>query len=753
MTRDADALRPLWWLTTGIVLAAAGGFLCVDTGPSWLRWLLLGLAGAAAWAALGRRHGRGAAALWLSVGLAAGGFSSLTHRAGTIDAARRLATLDNAAVRVKATVTTGWTSARWGHRTHVVVREAHHSGHGVALPHSCIVEVRGGGATAGLPPPGSTFATLALLHGPTSAPVLVVASRRLLRQTAPPHGLHRLRQHLVQRLLKAAGTNVDRIRAAELASALALGRRDMIPRARRDLWRRSGLAHLLAVSGLHVGLAAGAVWLIAILCGALPTTSRLLVLATVPAYALLAGASPSAFRAALMVVAYVGARLAGRAILPMAAVLLAASAMVLAAPALIADAGFQLTVGITAALVRWVPPLVDHVPGPRWLAGALSVPLVAQLAAAPILAWHFRAAIPGAVLSNMLAPLLLTPTLALALVSALSASVWPAAAGIALGALHLCSTALLACGAIARSRLITTPSLPLLMVVLLVVAALAALRPGRLGRAGAVTWLALLLTGAAWWSLQPGPARNEVSVLPVADGLAALLPSRGAPLLVDGGRWRSQAAELLADRGVHRLELVIASHTDEDHIGGLTQVLETLPVGRLLLPEWMRSSIEAVPLLRVARRHGVRVVPLARGLVVTAAGDSLEVLWPPAPAPPLHENDRSLVGVLSVDGGRVLLTSDISTVVERRLLATPSALKAEVLVVPHHGSGGSSSSAFLRAVSPRVALIPAAPLNTHHHPSRRVLQRLAQLGIPFRFPARDGWCAAVWDGRRWRPRP
>jgi len=753
VTGGGSALRPLWWLTTGIVVAAAGALLAVYTGPAWLRWLLLILGVASVWAALKPRRGRKATVLWLAAGVAVGGFSALSHQTAAIDTARRLSALDNAALRVQATVMTGWTKAHWGRRAHVAVSRASHRGHDVALPRSCTLEIRGGGALTGLPTPGSTFDALALVRGTARRLVLVVASRRLLHIEAPPHGLHRMRQQLVQALLGAAGTNVIRIRSAELAAALALGRRDMVPAERRDLWRRSGLSHLLAVSGLHVGLVAGAVWLIAIMCGATPTTGRLLVLTAVPAYALLAGASPSALRASLMVIAYLGARVAGRAIVPMAAVLLTAVVMVLAAPDLVADAGFQLTIGITAALVRWVPPLVDRLPGPRWLAGAIAVPLVAQVAAAPILAWHFRTAIPGAVLSNMLAPLLLTPTLALALIATLAGLVWPALAGLALSALHLCSTAVLACGAVARSRLITTPSPSAAIVVILAVAAFAALRPGRLGRVGAAAWLALLLIGAGWWGLRPFQPHNQVSLLPVADGLAALLPTDSAPLLVDGGRWHLQAAELLADSGVSRLQLVLASHTDQDHIGGLERVLDTFPVDNLALPAWMRSSDNAVPLLRAARRHGTRVVPLVRGLVLAAGRDRIEVLWPPARVPTVAENDRSLVARVDVEGGRVLVTSDISAAVERTLLSSSSPLAADVLIVPHHGSSRSSSQAFLKAVAPQVALVPAAPLNTHHHPSPQTLRRLTALHIPFRFPARDGWCAAVWDRRRWRPSP
>jgi competence protein ComEC len=196
----------------------------------------------------------------------------------------------------------------------------------------------------------------------------------------------------------------------------------------------------------------------------------------------------------------------------------------------------------------------------------------------------------------------------------------------------------------------------------------------------------------------------------------------------------------------------VASHTDEDHLGGLVQVFRTLPVEQLVIPSWMVTEEAAVPMLRVANSNGARVIPVARGSVVRLGGSALEVIWPPALEAPAAENERSLVARLNLDRGSVLITSDVGRMTEGRLRAL-SSLKCDVLLVPHHGSRSSTSPALLEAAQPAVALIPAGHRNNHKHPHPEVLQRLRTRQIPFRYPARDGWCGAEWSDGSWRAYP
>lgn len=745
---ERRALRPLWWLATG---AAIGALLAVASGASLPapagRWLVWAGAVAIAAALVVRRCWP----LWLVAGLALGGGRGAEAAAERQRIAELAAGGNPAAVRIEATIREGWEPSRWGRRTTVSVDAAHHAGHELRLRGQWRLEVRGratGGET--LPPPGTAVAALATIRGDDDRPILAVDSPLLLDVVSEPRGLPAVRDRLARAVLAAAGTDHNRIRAAEMAAALALGRRDLLARERREGWRASGLAHLLAVSGLNVGMVAGGIWLVLSALGLHPRRVRWLMLAAVPAYTVLAGAAPSAVRAALMAAFYLGARQLGRAVIPISSLLLAATAVIVAEPLLVGDPGFQLTVLVTAALVRWVPPATERLPRP--LAAAVVVPVVAQAAAAPIVAAHFHSAIPGGLVANLVVPPLLAPSLGLSLVAVFGSPLWPAAAGLVLDLVGFVERLLWMGGAPGRAIELVVPGLPATAAATFAIAGWLALRPGRAGSIGAVAWCAALAALPAWWALRPLPASPRVTLLEVADGLAATVATGDGVILVDGGRWLGQAAELLADEGVERIAMVVASHPDEDHLGGLGRVLDLIRVDRLVFPSWARSDPSMAPLLLRARRRGTDLVPAARGSVVTIGATALEVLWPPLRAGAHADNERSLVVRVATEAGAVLIGADIDRAVERRL-AHSSWLRSAVLVVPHHGSRDSCSDALLDAVRPAVALVPAGPLNRHHHPHAEALDRLSRRGLPVRFPLRDGRCGARFADGRWAPFP
>jgi competence protein ComEC len=485
----------------------------------------------------------------------------------------------------------------------------------------------------------------------------VVASNRLVQASGKRRVLPAFRNRLARDLLRAAGTDAERIRTAEMAAALALGRRDLVPQERRDRWRRSGLAHLLAVSGLHVGLVGGAVWLLLALGGASPKLTRVAVLVALPAYAILAGAAPSAMRAALMAAIYLAARLLGRAVLPMAAVLLAVTTLLVAQPSLIASAGFQLTVVITAALVRWVPPLTTFFFGPRWLTGAIAVPVVAQTAAAPLVAWHFRTAIPGAIVANLLALPLLAPIILGSVATAVIAPLWRAPAALGLDLVGLLVSVLRFISAPARAAELVTPPVPVVAAVLLIVAGWIGLQARSWARFGAAAWIGILVSLGVSWALLRPPAPATVELLPVSDGAAVLISRDGDAVLSDAGRYRREASQLLAESGHRDLRAVIASHTDEDHVGGVVQILRSFDVERLVVPAWMFSQPQVVPMLRAARRGGTRVDAVAAGTTIGLGTIRLEVVWPPAARPPRLENERSIVVRAVFEQGTALITA------------------------------------------------------------------------------------------------
>ena len=650
------------------------------------------------------------------------------------------------------TTVEGWVRGRWGWRSHLTAVTASSGDRRFPIPGRPVLEVHGTVGRGQLPHPGSTIEALVTIRGSIRSPVLVASSAALLDTVLPPRGIARARDQLARRLLEAAGTDVVRIRAAELSSALSVGRRDLLPQDRREGWRSSGLAHMLAVSGLHVGLLGAAVWAAATALGARPRWARICVLVALPSYAILSGASPSSVRAALMGSVYLVARLLGRSLIPMAAVLSAAAGMLIFRPGFVVDVGFQLTVLITAALVRWVPAAGHKLPGPRPLVGAIAVPIVAQLAAAPLVAWHLRTAIPGAAAANLLVPWLLAPMLLAALAATVIAPLSATCAALLLDVVSVLERSLWIAGSPGRAHHLVVPVIPIVALVTLIVCGWIGLQPGRRAHLGGSAWIVTLIGVALWW-WRPVPTPPGVELLPVADGLAAIAADGDSVILFDGGRWREEAARLLADSGVGPLSAVLVSHTDEDHLGGVEMVLSSTRVRRVLVPAWMCTDPAAASLLRTARRTGAVVIPVARGVILREGATDIEVVWPPAsPSSTQRANERSLVVRLRHPSGTVLITGDIGSTVEFRLCRLAS-LDCHVLVVPHHGSRNSCSSLLLAASTPEVALIPAGPRNIHDHPHTEVTKRLAARAIPARYPARDGRCGARYLDGRWIPFP
>ena len=245
---------------------------------------------------------------------------------------------------------------------------------------------------------------------------------------------------------------------------------------------------------------------------------------------------------------------------------------------------------------------------------------------------------------------------------------------------------------------------------------------------GAVTWLPLLLAQPD----HPAPGQFRVVAFDVGQGMALLVETAGHRLLYDTGPAYSLESNggnrvilpYLKARGIGWLDGVIVSHSDTDHVGGAVSVLRGIDAG------WLASSLPVRhPAVQAARRHRHCVA----GQHWRWDGVDFAVLHPTADSysdPALKPNARSCVLKISAGGGAVLLAGDIEAAQEAQLLARGAGpLRADILLAPHHGSGTSSTEAFLRAVAPTVALFQVGYRNRYHHPQPQVWTRYGALDI------------------------
>ena len=252
--------------------------------------------------------------------------------------------------------------------------------------------------------------------------------------------------------------------------------------------------------------------------------------------------------------------------------------------------------------------------------------------------------------------------------------------------------------------------------------------------------------------LRFGERTVKVEVLSVAEHVgkadALLLECEGHAALLDGGTSASgdRVVDYLLRLGIESLDYAIASHPDSDHTGGLSQVLEEVPVGELVVypwPEAMRRTLEYRALEDAARSSAVPVRQVRPGESLSLGGTKLEVLGP------LRDyegtNDCSLVLRLDYLGFSALFCGDIEYQAELDLVKSSVDLDVDLLKVAHHGSSGSSSQRFLEAVSPTYAAISVGPDNSNL-PREETLLRLKSVGAEIYRTDTDGDLVFSWDG-------
>lgn len=515
------------------------------------------------------------------------------------------------------------------------------------------------------------------------------------------------------------------------ARALLFGELDAIPEGEQRAFRRSGLAHLLAVSGMNVALV---VAFVATAGAFLGRGLRLaLSLVAVTAHLLLVGPEPSLRRASAMAAIAFLALVLARPPLALQGLALTVATLTAAAPALLRDLGFQLSCAATLGIVLLAPWIARRWHrGPRALRLALATSVAAQIATMPLSVAAFSSASPGGIVLN----LVFVPLASLLLVSAFAwaglALLAPALGGILAWPLDLAAAPFAALVRLPAGPWLSIPTAGTLGAGLLASGALLLLatrRPQR--RLVALGGFLLILAGAQ------APERREFELVmaDVGQGEGVLLRAGSHALLVDGGgvRGRDLAAQvwlpLLARRGIAALDAMVVTHADADHCGGLVDVAVHVPVRELWGPS---AVLETACVRELSRWSRARWRGLEAGDRVALGAASLEVL---APEPGLgtalkrSSNQASLVFRVDAGGRRMLLTGDLDGTAEENLAARAGEeLACDVLKIGHHGSARATGQALLRAARPRLALVSAGFENRFGHPSDQVVGRLNRSG-------------------------
>lgn len=568
----------------------------------------------------------------------------------------------------------------------------------------------------------------------------------------PREFLARLRQHWKENLEKTVGTE-----EAGVFAAVFLGDTSILPEETRELYQEGGISHILAVSGLHVSLLG--LGLFRLFCR-LPLPKGLpegLSAGIMAFYVAVAGASASSRRALLLFWVLLLARVLRRSYDMLSGLGLVGLLLLAAQPMQLFQAGFQLSFGTVASLGLLGPELTEWIkPQKQWQKGLLAS-LCAIVGTMPIAAWHyFEVSISGIWLNILVLPLASWLLLS-AMLTVLFSSILPVLGTFFAGSGHyILLLYRFLCEYGGKSIWTGRPELWQMVLyygwLFLLVLVGRRMRKQRgeakrrrakhavkkLGKRGTAVHFAALAAAVvvAFCILMPFPDGGLTVVsLDVGQGDSTFFrtPKEGC-WLIDGGSssvksvGKKRILPFLKYEGVRTLTGIILSHSDADHINGISELLEAkkLSIGCLILPKASSGESGWNEIKRLAADAEIPVLEMEAGEQWRDSEVSFTCLHPEASFAGSDSNSFSLVLQVDFAGFRGLFPGDLGSEEER--LFSEAWEPLTVLKVGHHGSKGSSGEDFLKAVRPRYAVISCGQDNSYGHPHGETLERLAQTG-------------------------
>ncbi len=521
---------------------------------------------------------------------------------------------------------------------------------------------------------------------------------------------------------------------------------------------RSGMQHVLAISGQHIGLLV-AFLLFPALCLRLPRKSALILAGLLTVlYIPVTGSSVSVVRAGLMMSCFLPSILLERPSSGINALCLAAAVDLIASPFHILNLGFQLSYAATLALILCAPAahsLTKHFQHRlvRNTVQMIFLSAMVSLFTYPLLAASTHAMPLWGVIGNLIT----IPISSTMLIGGLCTWVlsplpllahWSGACTGLFSMMLESSVHFLAQlpGSLWPIAEISRTGLAVLIISVLTITTLFRLERWRLGFM--MTGIFITFEIFRPCLSAPFPGEAHITVLSVGHGDASVLELPGATILIDAGPSPGTALQViipfLQSRGIHRLDAILLTHPDMDHYGGMFGLMDRIPVGFILSPH-LRSS--DAPWECLKNQIHARGIPWKEGssgdLLYQKGGITLRVLGPDSTLDSASDNNHSLVCMLQTSSGKALFTGDIEGPAQQALAATWPLWRGAWLKAPHHGSDRTTLPCFLTAVDP-----PQVAISSGHRPGfpgPTTVKTLAQLHSNAGITSRDG--AVIWNFR------
>ncbi|MDD4084156.1 MAG: DNA internalization-related competence protein ComEC/Rec2 [Acidaminococcaceae bacterium] len=551
-------------------------------------------------------------------------------------------------------------------------------------------------------------------------------------------------------------------RDAAILAGMTLGGYEGIDEETVRDFSRTGIVHILSVSGSHIALLVGFM----LFLGKSARVGRRITLAasafTIVSYALLCGFAPPVWRSTLMGLAMLGGRWFDRREDRGAVLSFTAVAMLCYNPLWLLDVGFQLSFVCTAGLICLVPRLEELLSAKigNTLAAGLAVTIGAQLPALPLLVHYFHRISVSSLLANLVIVPIVEAIVLLTMLGLFLGLVFrPVGTVFLLSASLALSPALLLTGLLAAwpAGCITVPAVPgafalSYFLLLFNLFALAPFNNWQKRQRLAVVLACCLSLAAPFVSRHFAGQAFTAYFIDVGQGDAALVVTpEKKTILIDAGGLPGNydtgeriIVPFLRYLGIDRLDVLIISHGHHDHAGGAAAVARSVPIDCLLLPPQDESE-DIARLLQEAGQSRCEFIKSGQRHKLGRA--VITVLAAPTGVPGSAYgggNERSAIIKVEEGGRSFVFTGDATA--EEELLAVSEEVRTDVLKVSHHGSKTSSGEEFLHAAAPRLTVISVGADNRFGHPAPETLEKLQGIGARIARTDRDGNVKVVFDG-------
>ncbi|MCM3692356.1 DNA internalization-related competence protein ComEC/Rec2 [Neobacillus niacini] len=537
---------------------------------------------------------------------------------------------------------------------------------------------------------------------------------------------------------------------ASLSAALIFGDRSMFDPEVLINYQKTGIVHLLAISGLHVSLLIGMVFYFGIRIGLTRQFMMNFLLILLPIYAILTGASPSVIRAVLMLflVLFVLRWKKQIKLSPIDAISLTLMIYVFFSPLIILDAGFQLSFSVSYAIILSVTRIF-----PRYqdsISAMVVTSIIAQLAALPILLYHFFEISFISIVANLLyIPLFsfvfLPGLYILYLIQIIFGDTPSFLINLFMKIITLANGLIESLAELSFFQLVTgRPNLVLFIIYMVIILAIfllweAGLQQKRKRQLIFLTFTLITFQTIWNWANPFG----EVTMIDVGQGDSILIHypfGKGTYLIDTGGtvqfeedEWKKAAkpfevgrdvvVPFLKGKGITKLDKLILTHGDTDHTGGTLAVLKDIEVKQIIMPAVAEPSESELKIIQEANRNGIQVVKVAEGSQWKNGKSSFYVLSPEKNFQG-EPNSGSIAIMANIGGLNWFFGGDLDKEGEERIIKKYPNLHIDVLKAGHHGSKTSTSEQFINKIKPAIALISVGEHNRYGHPHNEVLEQL-----------------------------